>query len=126
MSRAEYSERLSALLDGELPAAEVAVVTQHLAGCAECMRHLSELAELRASLQQAVPEEDVAPEFYDKIAGLLDGELLKSVEPGNVIAFKPRARREITAWLAAGTAVAAMLAVMLMPHHDETRVPGLF
>jgi anti-sigma factor RsiW len=115
-----YSERLSAMLDGELPAQEVAAVTAHLAVCPECLRYFSELAELRAQLQQAIPEAEADPEFYDKIAGLLDSERVKAAG-GNVVPFRPRVRRERLAWLAAGTAVAAMLAVMLMPRHDETK-----
>jgi anti-sigma factor RsiW len=47
----EQRERLSAYLDGELPASERAPLEHHLAGCAECRRELDELREVRALLR---------------------------------------------------------------------------
>ena len=72
MSCDAYSEPLNAMLDGALPAGDMAALTSHLAACPDCARHLAELATLRAALQNAIPEEAVSPEFYAKIAGLLD------------------------------------------------------
>ena len=47
----QQRERLSAYLDGELPASEREPLERHLAGCAECRRELNELREVRALLR---------------------------------------------------------------------------
>jgi hypothetical protein len=47
----EQRERLSAYLDGELPASERAPLERHLAGCAECRSDLDELREVRGLLR---------------------------------------------------------------------------
>lgn len=44
-------ERLSAYLDGELPAAERAALGAHLSGCAQCQRELAALRQTRALLR---------------------------------------------------------------------------
>ena len=120
MRHETYSEQFSAMLDGELPPAEMAPLTLHIAACPECAKRLTELAALRAALQYEFPEEDVSPEFYTKIAGLLDNEA-QPTKPPNVISFQPRPFRQRLAWLAAGAAIAATLTILLMPHHDESK-----
>jgi anti-sigma factor RsiW len=117
-----YSEPLNAMLDGALPTEEMAALTSHLAACPDCARHLAELAKLRAALQDAVPEEAVAPEFYAKIAGLLDREAAAAQKfTAPVITFKQRPSRRNAGWLAAWGAIAAMLVILIMPHHDASR-----
>jgi anti-sigma factor RsiW len=123
MSCDAYSEPLNAMLDGELPAGDMASLTLHLAECPDCARHLAELSALRASLQDAIPEDAVSPDFYEKIGGLLDREaaVMKPEFRAPVIAFKQRPLRRNWGWITAWGAVAAMLVILLMPHHDESR-----
>jgi len=124
MSHAQYSEQLSAMLDGELAPADMAALTVHLAACPDCAKHLAELAALRAALHDEIPEEEVSPDFYAKISGLLDQPISKpepDVEAPNVIALKLRPVRRNAGWIAAVSAIAAMLMVLLLPHHDETK-----
>ena len=124
MSHAPYGEQLSAMLDGELAPADTAALTVHLAACPDCAKHLAELAALRAALHDEIPEEEVSPDFYEKISGLLDQQTSMSaqeVKAANVITFKPGPARRNAGWIAAVTAVAAMLMVLLLPHHEETK-----
>ena len=117
-----YSEPLNAMLDGALPAGEMATLASHLAACPDCARHLAELADLRAALQEAVPDEAVASEFYTKIAGLLDREVAAAQKfAAPVIPFKPRPSRRNAGWMAAWGAIAATLVILLIPHHDASR-----
>ncbi|HEY1856874.1 anti-sigma factor family protein [Acidocella sp.] len=120
MNHESYSEQLNAMLDGELRAAEIVPLARHITACQDCAKHLTELIALRAALQQEYPEEDVSSEFYEKIAGLLDREIQQPESP-NVIPFRPRPVRRRIAWLAAGTAIAAMLAILLLPHQNPTQ-----
>jgi len=110
-------EQISAMLDGELPPAEMAALTAHIASCADCARALAELGGLRAALAEAVPEEPVSAEFTARIE-----RSLQAVSPppssGRVLAF-PSSRRRT--WLAAASAIAAVLVLALWPHpHDES------
>jgi anti-sigma factor RsiW len=120
MNHESYSEQLNAMLDGELRATEIAPLARHITACQDCAKHLTELIALRAALQQEYPVEDVSSEFYEKIAGLLDREIQQQESP-NVIPFQPRPVRRRIAWLAAGTAIAAMLAILLLPHQNATQ-----
>lgn len=52
------AERLSALLDDELPEAEALEVTRHVAGCERCLHELELIREARRALR-SLP--DVAP-----------------------------------------------------------------
>jgi anti-sigma factor RsiW len=124
MSHTPYSEQLSAMLDGELAPADMAALTVHLASCPDCAKNLAELAALRAALHDEIPEEEVSPDFYEKISGLLDQQTsmpAQEVKAANVITFKPRPVHRNAGWIAAVTAIAAMLVVLLLPHHDETK-----
>lgn len=114
MSCADYNESLNALLDGELPPDQAATLASHLAACLACTRTLAELAELRAGLAQAVPEE--APlELQARIEALL------ATDGANIIPFKPRSwLPNRPGWIAA-TALAAALMLTFLPHHDETK-----
>jgi anti-sigma factor RsiW len=122
MTHESYSEQLNAMLDGELRASEIVPLERHITACQECAKHLTQLIALRAALQQEYPVEDVSvsSEFYTKIAGLLDSKIEQPESP-NVIPFRPRPVRQRIAWLAAGTAIAAMLAILLLPHQNATQ-----
>ena len=107
--------QLNALLDGELPAADTAELTAHLAACPECARRLAELAELRAALAEAIPEEEILVEFQSRIAGVLD----RAGKEAAVVRFKLRAWGAPLAALAVGAAVAAMLVVAVLPNAHQ-------
>jgi len=116
MSCAEYNESLNALLDGELPPAEAATLASHLAACPACTQTLAELAELRAGLALALPEE-APPELQARIEALL------LADGAEIIPFTPKPRSWLPnrpGWIAA-TALAAALMLTFLPHHDETK-----
>ena len=97
MSATLYAEQLSAMLDGQLPPGEMAALTAHLATCPDCAGYLAEIAGLRAALQEAIPEEDVSPDFYAQISGLLEPQTAMPaprVAAPNVIAFRPHPVRD--------------------------------
>jgi anti-sigma factor (TIGR02949 family) len=116
MSCADYNEPLNALLDGELPPDQTAALTAHLAACPACTRTLAELAQLRAGLAEALPEE-APPQLQARIEALL------LAEGAEIIQLTPKPRR----WLpnrpgwAAATALAAALMLTFLPHHDNTK-----
>ncbi len=117
MSHNSYAEQLNAMLDGELPATAITPLARHVAACPDCAKHLAELAALHMALQQEYPAAEVPQEFYEKINGLLDREM---PQPPKVIRYQPRPVRRRIAWLAAGTAVVAMLAILLLPRQVAT------
>lgn len=124
MSHTPYSEQLSAILDGELAPADMMALTVHLASYPDGAKHLAELAALRAALHGENPEKEVSPDFYEKISRLLDQHTSTpalDVKVPNVIAFWPGPVRRNAGWITAVTAVAAMLMVLVLPHHDETK-----
>jgi anti-sigma factor RsiW len=124
MSHASYTEQLSAMVDGELPPADMAALTVHLAACPECAQYFAELAALRAVLHDEIPEENVLADLFAKISGLLDQQTPTPTleeKATNVLTFKSRPVRRNAGWVAAVTAVAAMFMVLLLPHHDETK-----
>jgi anti-sigma factor RsiW len=111
-------EQISAMLDGELPPAELAGLTAHIAACPDCARALAELGGLRAALAEAVPEEPVSPEFTARIERSLQAASPAAPPSGRVLAFPSNRRRT---WLAAASAIAAVLVLALWPHpHDES------
>ena len=103
--------QLNALLDGELPAAEMAVLTGHLAGCPECARRLAQLGGLRAALAAAVPEEEISPEFYARISRSLDRE-------SGGLRHLVWVRR--FGLVAVGAAMAAMVTLAVLPDRNKT------
>jgi anti-sigma factor RsiW len=110
-------EQISAMLDGELAAPELAELTAHIAACPDCARVLAELGGLRAALAEAVPEEPVAA----GLAARIEASLQQASRPpaGQVLAFPSRRPAGRTGWLAAGAAIAAMLTLALWPHHHD-------
>jgi anti-sigma factor RsiW len=119
MNHESYSEQLNAMLDGELRAADIAPLARHITACPDCTRQLAELTALRAALHQEYTADEAPQEFYAKIVGLLDHERQQADAP-KIIPLQPRPVRRRIAWLAAGTAIAAMLAIALLPHRDVT------
>ena len=119
MNHESYSEQLNAMLDGELCATEIVPLARHITACPDCARQLAELTALRAALHQEYQAEGAASEFYAKMTGLLDRER-QQPESSTVIPFQPRPVRHRIAWLAAGTAIAAMLMIWLLPRQDVT------
>ena len=119
MNHEIYFEQLNAMLDGELRATEIAPLARHITACPDCARQLAELTALRAALHQEYQEETVPPEFYTKITDLLDREG-QPPESSNIIPFQPRPVRRRIASFAAGAAIAAMLAIWLLPRQNVT------
>jgi anti-sigma factor RsiW len=130
-------DQISALLDGELPAAEVAALTAHIALCPECARVLAELGDLRGALAEAVPEEPVSADFTARIERALEMEADRpeadrpearrpeadqpeAHQAAKVIPFRPRRVRLMTGGFGAGLAAAAVVMLLLWPHHDNT------
>ena len=113
-------EELSALLDGELAPSVAASLTEHLITCPICARRLAELGVLRAALADAVPEEDVSPQFLARITGALD----KATETSASVVSFPRRRRppplRTFALSLAAAAIAATVAVVVLPRQDKT------
>jgi putative zinc finger protein len=64
--------RLSAFLDGDLPAAELQSVRQHLEGCAACARQAAELGAV-ARAARALEAPEPPPTLWPSIEGALEG-----------------------------------------------------
>lgn len=117
MSGHDFSERLGALLDGELPPAVAAKLTAHLAICPDCARHLAELGALRAALAGTVPETAVSADLSARIVETLD---IAATEPPRTVRFRPRIRAGSVLPFVAGLAVAAALMFAILPRHGVT------
>jgi len=64
-------ERLSAFLDGDLPAAELQLVRQHVEGCSACAGRVAELRAL-AGAARGLDAPEPPPTLWPAIAGELD------------------------------------------------------
>jgi hypothetical protein len=118
--------RLSALLRGEVQAAELELLRQHLAGdCEECEAQLDRagldeealLLCLQAAAQPAVGPADVA-----RLATGPDREAATpSAARGlaKVLAFRPRLRRPHTPWAGMGLGLAACAATLFLMLRPE-------
>ena len=107
---AHERERLSAYLDGELPASERAEVETHLATCAECTALLAALGEVD-EVGRELPVE--APSgYFDSFAGRVRARIAEEGAP-RTRAAPPRARRRLPAWTWA--AAAALLLAVVTP-----------
>ena len=117
MTCEERGPALNALLDGELPAAEAAALTAHLAECPVCTRHLAGLAQVRAGLAALVPEEAAPAALRRRIEAMIGA----AEPPAPVRAVRPGRRR----WFVAGVgaaAFAAILALAWLPRKNEAPV----
>jgi hypothetical protein len=99
------AERITALVDGELPAAERPAVEAHLAGCAAC-REARAAEEAVAARLRAAPRPALPPGFA---AGVMDrvrsGQASEERPAGRILPLWP--------WIAAGAAVAAAVLAMV-------------
>jgi anti-sigma factor RsiW len=120
MSCTDRIEELNALLDGELPAEQAALLVPHLANCPECAKVFADLARLRAGLSQAIPRKEAPAALVMRIEAALDAEAAKT-GTRKPIPFlrRPVARR--AAWIGAAAALAAMLIIALLPRNDPSR-----
>jgi hypothetical protein len=104
-------ERLSAYLDGDLPAGELASVRQHLDACAACADRADELAAVaRATRALEVPEPPAT--LWPAIAGVLaredDGALARERWSNRWLAARP-----FGIGMLAGVGAAAVIAIVL-------------
>jgi anti-sigma factor RsiW len=100
-------DSLSALLDGELPAAQAEGARAHLAGCPDCARELDAVGQAR-SWVRALPPVDPPFGFYERM--LLDGH--PALEAAFAARTPPNVRRRAgLAALGAAAAAATVLGV---------------
>lgn len=113
MNCADAVERLSALIDGELPAEEAGAVRHHVATCDSCARRERTLEQVRAALRSAPAA------LVD--SGGFDARVLARVR----IDGAPAARYISGSWLAAAAAAALAIAVAsaVLLVHDRTAPP---
>jgi hypothetical protein len=97
---AHLGDRLSAFLDGELPAAERAEVEGHVRECAACARELEELAAVDA-LARELPVQ-APPGYFEALPGRLRSRMRAR-----------RRARPVALWMAA--AAAAILMAVVAP-----------
>jgi anti-sigma factor RsiW len=105
MSCKHPHEPLNALLDGELPPAEAAALSAHLAACPDCRLTLRELAELRAAIAE-LERAEVPAALEARIRALTDAA------PAKILPFRPRWRQFGLLAATAGLAAALTLAVL--------------
>jgi hypothetical protein len=98
---AHVTERLSAYLDGEVPAQERLAIDAHLRLCASCARHLEDLAAVD-ELARALPVEAPAGYFES-----LPGRVRFKLEP------RPRRAFALPTW--SWAAAAALLLAVIAP-----------
>jgi anti-sigma factor RsiW len=91
----EYSEKLVAWLDRELPPDEAVRLERHLHSCSECPQRIAAYEEVSATL-----------------AGYCDG----------VVAASSTRRRGLSIWAGAGAVAAALLLLSLIPHTSVDRI----
>lgn len=102
-------DALSALLDGELDAADAATVADHVAGCAGCAAELDDIRRARRALRE-LPAVEPLPGF------------LESLQPrSNVVSLERHRARRLGGNLAAAAA-AAVAAVVLLGSTPATDV----
>lgn len=106
-------DRLSAYLDGELPAPERAAVEAHLAGCSECEEQLAALAGVDEATRQLALK---APEgYFDTFAARVRGRIEAAPASG-------RGSRRLPVW--AWAAAAALLLAVVTPLTLRERAVG--
>lgn len=108
MTCAGWAERITALVDGELPAGERADLERHLAACAAC-REAREAEEAVAARLRALPRAPLPAGFSASVMGRV------AAAPAPDAGTAPRAR-VIPYWvfLVGGSAAAAAVVAMVM------------
>jgi anti-sigma factor RsiW len=104
MNCREAEPFLHPYLDGELDAASCVTVQQHLANCASCGQHFRDLQELRREIVDAHLEFTPRPALARRIAAA-----------ERRAAFRGAWWSRPFAWAGAMAAVAAMLAILILP-----------
>ncbi|HSJ06090.1 MAG TPA: zf-HC2 domain-containing protein [Longimicrobiales bacterium] len=119
-------ERLSAYLDGELPAGEATGIEEHLQDCTECSRELAILGRLRGAMRTmtgTAGRHTVWDDVHRRItrpAGWLF--LMLGAGIWAVLALLAWWRAELTLEWVAGTGVAAGLILLLIGMgHEQYR-----
>lgn len=108
MSRSHLGDRLSALLDGELPPGEQEGARAHLAGCARCAEELA-MVGLSRSWVRGLPQVDPPFGFYERM--LSDRTVVTGAPFGSTpFGARPGLRRRVG--LAALGAAAAAVTVL--------------
>ena len=99
-------------LDGELDAAAAAALAAHTAGCKGCARLQEDLGRLSGQLHTGLTRHAATPAFRGAILAQVQAA---SPAPGR---GKPRAAWQ-AGWFGAGMALAASVAVALLPRQPE-------
>lgn len=116
-------EGISALLDGELSPTAVAQAEAHLQACGRCRAEFDATASVRAAVR-GLPAVDPPAGFIDDIlraamAGADPGATPEgAVAPVTPIAAALRRRRP-PVWVAGVAAAAALVALALVPRHQQ-------
>lgn len=107
------TERLSALLDGDLPEADRPETEAHLAGCSRCGRILDEMREIRRrarELEHSVPTEDLWSGIESRLG---EDPLRPSVIPLRTPAVEHPARGGTRVRITVPQALAASLVLLV-------------
>lgn len=109
---AEWALLIQADIDGELPAADAAKVTLHVAGCAECARVQADLLNLRTQLRSHAPR-------YTASAAL---RAAVSVAPNNTAASRWRPGVAFVSGIAVAASVLLLLPITAPPNGPEANL----
>ncbi|GAB7126571.1 anti-sigma factor [Silvimonas sp. JCM 19000] len=125
MNHAQVQARLSALLDQALPAAEVAVLEEHLASCAECRQALAAQRALQTWVQRDAPQ-SLPPGLARQLSEQLASPPLIDLDSAKAAAPRPRqSGRRWWMWpglASLGGAVAGgVLVLLLLPHAPDSQ-----
>jgi anti-sigma factor RsiW len=116
----ELDERLSALLDGELPPAEAAALRAEIARSPELAARLAALAAVDDGVR-ALPSRPVPVDLRARLAARLEAASARTPD-----AARHTPRRAVRRWLAAAAlaAAAAALALLALPRaqREEARI----
>jgi hypothetical protein len=122
-----FQERLSAYADRELPADELAVVEDHLLGCAECRRRLDEISKLGelTDRDSLLGESDYWEKAAQKIEAALEPQRTEVLDPA-----KERPRASYGLWWKLPAIAASLLFLTYIGLHEgdilkeDTAVPS--